>query len=154
MDFKMTNLTGLIGIFAMMAISLGMSENRQAIKWKPIAIAVGMQFILAILIAGIPKLGIKGPMNPLFQLANDAIGSILSHVDKGTDFLFGTLGHPEVIGSYIFAVKVLPTIVVFGGLFCFFLLMFNLLWMFCSIEPGKLSHGLDFQLLVPSLISG
>jgi nucleoside permease NupC len=107
MDFKMTNLTGFIGIFAMMAISLGMSENRQAIKWKPIAIAVGMQFILAILIAGIPKLGIKGPLNPLFKLANDAIGSILSHVDKGTDFLFGTLGHPEVIGSYIFAVKVL-----------------------------------------------
>ena len=141
----MTNLTGLIGIFAMMTISFGISENRRAIKWKPISIAVGMQFVLAILIAGIPKLGIKGPLNPLFQLANDAIAGILSHVDKGTDFLFGSLAHPEVIGSYIFAVKVLPTIV-------FFAAFMGILYHYGIMQ--KIVHGLSWVMYRFLNISG
>lgn len=112
----MTHLVGLIGILAMITLSLAMSENRKAVKWKPISIAILMQFVLALLIAGIPKLGISGPLSPLFKLANDMTMGILSHVDKGTDFIFGSLGKPEIIGSYIFAVKVLPTIVFFAAL--------------------------------------
>jgi CNT family concentrative nucleoside transporter len=111
----MANMTGLIGIAAMIGIAFLMSENRKAIIWKPIVIASFMQIVLALLITGIPKFGIQGPFAPLFQLANAGINNILSHVDKGGEFVFGNLVRPENIGGFIFAFKVLPTIIFFSA---------------------------------------
>lgn len=112
----MANMTGLVGIAAMIGIAFLLSENRRAIIWKPIWIAFLMQLVLAILITGIPKLGIPGPLAPLFQLANVGFDNILSHVDKGGEFVFGHLVHPEKIGGFIFAFKVLPTVIFFSAL--------------------------------------
>jgi len=112
----MEQFTGLIGIGLLILISYLMSENRKIIPWKTVFIAILMQVILAFLIAGIPYLGIKGPLHGFFNLANGAAMSLLSHVDKGSEFLFGPLMNVEKMGGYVFAVKVLPTIIFFSAL--------------------------------------
>jgi CNT family concentrative nucleoside transporter len=112
----MSQFIGIIGIAFMFGVAWLMSENRKAVPWKMVAMATLMQLVLGILIAGIPALNIKGPLNPFFSAANDAIISCLSFVDSGSKFVFGPLTQPEKIGDYIIAFKVLPTIIFFASL--------------------------------------
>jgi CNT family concentrative nucleoside transporter len=112
----MTQFAGILGILVMFGISWLVSENRKAIPWKTVGIATLMQLLLGLLIAGLPALGIKGPLSGFFNAANDAIIATLAFVDKGSGFVFGPLTQPEKIGDYIIAFKVLPTIIFFASL--------------------------------------
>ncbi|MEN9824799.1 MAG: hypothetical protein RI953_544 [Pseudomonadota bacterium] len=112
----MSQFSGVLGILFMIGICWIFSENRKAVPWKTIAIATAMQFILGISIAGIPALGIRGPLSGFFGAANDAIIATLAFVDKGSGFVFGPLTQPEKIGDYIIAFKVLPSIIFFASL--------------------------------------
>jgi CNT family concentrative nucleoside transporter len=112
----MTHFAGILGILFMFGAAWLVSENRKAVPWKTVGIATLMQLILGILIAGIPALGLKGPLSGFFKAANDAIIATLSFVDKGSGFVFGPLTQPEKIGDYIIAFKVLPSIIFFASL--------------------------------------
>jgi CNT family concentrative nucleoside transporter len=112
----MSHLVGLLGIIVMVGISCLLSENRRAIPWRVVGIATVMQVILGLLIAGVPALGIGGPLAGLFRIANDFVIGVLGYVDQGASFVFGPLVDSEKIGGYIFAVKVLPSIIFFSSL--------------------------------------
>ncbi|MEY3901911.1 MAG: hypothetical protein RL189_1217 [Pseudomonadota bacterium] len=112
----MSQYVGILGILFMIAVAWLISENRKAIPWKTVLIATLMQVFLGLLIAGLPALGIRGPLSGFFSAANDAIIATLSFVDKGSGFVFGPLTQPEKIGDYIIAFKVLPSIIFFASL--------------------------------------
>jgi len=112
----MSHFAGILGILFMFGVSWLVSENRRAVPWKTVGIATLMQFLLGILIAGIPAIGLKGPLSGFFSAANDAIIATLAFVDKGSGFVFGPLTQPEKIGDYIIAFKVLPSIIFFASL--------------------------------------
>lgn len=112
----MSHFAGILGILFMFGVSWLVSENRRAVPWKTVGIATLMQFLLGVLIAGIPAIGLKGPLSGFFSAANDAIIATLAFVDKGSGFVFGPLTQPEKIGDYIIAFKVLPSIIFFASL--------------------------------------
>ncbi len=103
-------MTGLLGVVVILLIAYLYSSNRKAIDWRLVGIGMLLQISLAVLVLGIPVLGITGPFRFLFLLANDAVIGILNFTNKGSEFVFGPLMDTQKIG-FVFAFQVLPTII-------------------------------------------
>lgn len=107
-------MTGLLGIFAFLGLAWLLSTNRKRISWRTVTTGLLLQVVFAILILGIPTIGLPGPLGPFFIWSNEAIMALISYSDEGTAFLFGPLADPSKAGGFIVAVKVLPTIIFFS----------------------------------------
>lgn len=110
MDFTLQLLRGFLGIALLLGICWLVSNNKKAINWRLVAIGIGMQFILAILILKVPFI------NSIFDFLAGAFATILQFSDDGAAFLFGNLVVDSNTFGYIFAVRVLPTIIFFSAL--------------------------------------
>ncbi len=115
-------LRGLLGIVVLLAICFVLSSNRKAINWKLVGIGVGLQVVLGVFILLVP-----GVSNIFDSIANFFV-AILNFSEAGAKFIFGDMlinGEIANIGSdgtnnplsvgYIFAFRVLPTIVFFSA---------------------------------------
>lgn len=114
---RLTSFAGLL-IFTLIAWGFGARKKvrekgatRRIILW-----GLGLQFIMAFLVIGIPALGIRAPLASLFELMNDIVVKILSFGDEGSRFLFGPLIDESKVGGFVMAFKVLPTIIFFSSL--------------------------------------
>lgn len=111
---------GLLGIVVMLGICYALSSNRRQINWRLVGVGIGIQFILAILILKVPF------VRAVFDYIASFFVVLLDFTDAGADFVFGSW--PEVAQvsdgmtgevftvGYIFAFKVLPTIIFFSAL--------------------------------------
>lgn len=101
---------GVLGMAVLIFISFLFSANRKAIKWKTVAIGLGLQLLIAI---GVLKV-------PFVQYAFEKIGqvfvSILDFTRAGSQFLFEGLVVDMDTFGFIFAFQVLPTIIFFSAL--------------------------------------
>lgn len=111
----MESLQSLLGIIAFIGIAYALSSNKKHISLKFILKALGLQFAMAILLIGIPRLGLGAPLFFIFDWANSFITSVLFFTEKGTEFVFGTLADQEKTG-FVFAIQVLPSIIFFSSL--------------------------------------
>ncbi len=111
----MERLFAFIGIFVFLGFLYALSEERKKINWRLIISGLLFQFVLALLILGIPAAGIPGFGSFFFEYANAAIMKILQFTDYGSAFLFGPLVDVDKFG-FIIALKVLPTIIFFSSL--------------------------------------
>ncbi|MBP7949598.1 MAG: hypothetical protein KA004_08070 [Verrucomicrobiales bacterium] len=110
-------IRGLVGIFVLIAIAWAFSLNRRQINWRTIAGGLVLQLMLA---AAFFKFG------SWTQLAIDPVARFFADVtrfsDKGAQMLFGPFiddaAMQKLFGSqfYIFAFRVLPTIIFFSAL--------------------------------------
>ncbi|HMQ47015.1 MAG TPA: nucleoside transporter C-terminal domain-containing protein [Saprospiraceae bacterium] len=119
MEFFIGLLRGLLGIFVLLGICYGLSSNRKAINWRLVGVGMGLQFILA--------LAIKIPLvKILFDGMAQFFVVVLDFTEAGADFVLGNWpdvaqvsdgasGDVITVG-YIFAFKVLPTIIFFSAL--------------------------------------
>ncbi|MBO6515914.1 MAG: NupC/NupG family nucleoside CNT transporter [Bacteroidia bacterium] len=118
---------GLFGLAILIAIAFIFSKNRRSINWKLVGTGIGLQLILALLIFKVPG------VDKAFGMVATGFTKLLSFTDDGAKFVFGTwpdmtklfavetnaageiveVGH--VVG-FVFAFKVLPTIVFFSAL--------------------------------------
>lgn len=105
---------GILGIALFTGILYLFSENRKAVDFKLVGGALGVQFVLALLVLGVPALGIPGVFYFVFNWANSVILKVLTYADVGSEFLFGPLINGEM--GFVLAFKVLPTIVFFSSL--------------------------------------
>lgn len=112
----MGRFTAFVGIFVFLGIAYLLSNNRKAISKRVVFWGMGLQFIFAILVLGVPALNIPGPLSGLFILANDGFAKVISFTNEGSNFIFGFLNKPESGDKFIFAVSVLPTIIFFSSL--------------------------------------
>jgi CNT family concentrative nucleoside transporter len=97
-------LSGLLGIFTILAIAYLFSANRKAIKLKTVAWGLGLQFLSAVLV-------LRTTMGQnAFAWIGSQIARLLAFARFGSSFVFGQLGTP---GNTIalFAFQVLPTII-------------------------------------------
>ena len=101
---------GFIGIFAILFVAFLFSKNKRKINLRLVGSALAMQFALAafILKTSVGKY-IFSTMAKVFQ-------KLYQFADKGTEFIFGNLANPMESWGYIFALKVVPTIIFFGAL--------------------------------------
>lgn len=112
----MERFVGFFGIFILLAITYLLSNAKTAINWRTIAGGLLLQVVFALMIIGVPSLGISGPLSPLFELANSLTNTLISYSDAGASFLFGPLVNPEKQGGLVIAFKILPTIIFFSAL--------------------------------------
>ena len=108
-------MQAIFGVLVFVALAYLFSENKRAIAWRAVALGVGLQFVLAVLLLKIPLVS-----QLLFGL-NQFVVAIEAATTAGTVFLFGYLGGGEppfdiaaADVPYLFAFRVLPQVIVFS----------------------------------------
>lgn len=101
----------LLGLIVFTGICMLFSTKRKAIRWRTVGGALGLQFLLAVLI-------LKAPfVQEGFAAVARGFVRVIGYTDYGSEFLFGSFvmgGEmaPELIN---FAFRILPTIVFFSA---------------------------------------
>ncbi len=100
---------GLLGVLALLALALLLSENRKAVSWRLVVAGCALQFVIAALCLKVP-----GVVDVFDALAR-GFTKIISFADEGTRFLFGNAADASQPWGFIFAIKVLPIIIFFAA---------------------------------------
>ncbi len=100
---------GLFGLAVLIGITWLFSNNKRAVDWKLIATGIALQIGFAALVLLVPG------GRDVFDLLGRGFVRILSFVNEGSGFIFGSLMNTETYG-FIFAFQVLPTIIFFAAL--------------------------------------
>lgn len=100
----MPNFISLGGILFIVTIAWLCSTARWQVKWKPVLVGFGLQFLLALFILKFP------PGRQLFQWLGAGVTALLDFAKQGSGFVFGPLTDISKHG-FIFAFQVLPTII-------------------------------------------
>jgi len=123
MDLMMDIFRGAIGVFSMILCCYALSSNRKAIDWKLVTGGLALQFILAIAILQVPFI------YSTFDWIADRFVDLLNYTEEGSRFIFGQWPDEAFIQAtdfssgkqvahkvgYVFAFKVLPTVVFFSA---------------------------------------
>ncbi|OOF69710.1 NupC/NupG family nucleoside CNT transporter [Rodentibacter caecimuris] len=102
-------LKSIGGMAILLFIAFLLSNNRKAINFRTVIGAFAIQIGLAALILYEPH-----GQQALISVSN-AVSKVIEYGNEGIAFVFGPLSNPNNFG-FIFAVKVLPTIVFFSAL--------------------------------------
>ena len=105
----MDYLRGLLGLVFLIGFLFLLSNNRKAIDWKLVAVALAMQFILGLSILKIPA------VRNVFDKVSSVFLYVIDYTQEGSKQVFGGLLNNDSVG-YVFAVNVLPTIIFFSAL--------------------------------------
>ncbi|MDO5571921.1 MAG: nucleoside transporter C-terminal domain-containing protein [Bacteroidales bacterium] len=100
---------GVLGMITILLIAFAFSKNRKAIDWKVVLIGLAIQVGLAIGVLYVPFI------KAFFEIIAAMFVKVMDFTAAGADFVFGSLLDTSKIG-YIFAFKVLPTIIFFSAL--------------------------------------
>ncbi len=123
MEFIINFARGILGLMALLGICYTFSRNRKAINWRLVAGGIALQFILCISILKVPF------VYAIFQLIADGFVNLLTFTQAGATFIFGSWPEETWVQSmdfstgervvykvgYMFAFKVLPTVVFFSA---------------------------------------
>ncbi|WP_245917664.1 NupC/NupG family nucleoside CNT transporter [Aureitalea marina] len=100
---------GLIGMVFLLLVAYLLSSNRRAINWKLVLTGLSLQLAFAVLVLQVDV------VSDAFDWLSDKIVKFLNFSEEGAEFLFGGLVTNEDTFGYIFAFRVLPTIVFFSA---------------------------------------
>jgi len=110
-------MRGLLGILFLLTLAWILSEKRSSIRWRPIAIGTGLQFLLALLLLKLP------PFKSLFLLLNQLALALEKATQNGTAVVFGFLGGGQLPyaetapgASFVLATRALPLVLVISAL--------------------------------------
>ena len=107
----MSLFMSLVGMAVLLAIAVLLSSNRKAITLRTVGGAFAIQFSLGAFILYVPW------GQELLRGFSDAVSNVINYGNDGTEFLFGNLVNFSVEGlGFIFAFKVLPTLIFFSAL--------------------------------------
>lgn len=107
-------LVSVVGALVMVGLAIAVSRNRKAIRWRPVAWGIALQWIAAIVLLRLPA------GRTALEAAAAGVQTVLDRSYAGSSFVFGELGLPRGGGSglgVVFAFQVLPTIVFVASLF-------------------------------------
>lgn len=120
MDLLISILRGGLGIVVLLGICYLLSNDRKAINWRLVGVGTSMQMIMAILILKVPFIRV------IFDFIAKFFVVILDFTQAGADFVLGAWPDSAIITDgisgdvftvgYVFAFKVLPTIIFFSAL--------------------------------------
>jgi len=100
---------GLFGLAVLIGITWLFSNNRRAVDWKLVGTGITLQIGFAALVLLVPG------GRDVFDWLGHGFVRILSFVNEGSNFIFGSLMNTDTYG-FIFAFQVLPTIIFFSSL--------------------------------------
>lgn len=105
----MSNLIGLVGIVAILAIAFAFSSNRKAINLRVVGAAFALQVVIAIIVL------YTNWGSLAIDKMSTGVQSIIDFSQAGIAMVFGPLADLDIVG-FSFAVKVLPVIIFFSAL--------------------------------------
>lgn len=110
-DKLMSNniLRGLIGILSLILICFVLSKNRKAINWQLVITGILLQVVFALGVLKVPLVRI------IFSSISGFFVAVLDFTSQGAQFLFGDLVTNTTTFGFIFAFKVLPTVIFFSA---------------------------------------
>ncbi len=100
---------GILGIVIMLGICYLLSSDRKSISWRVVIVGMAFQFVLAGLLLYVPF------VSGIFDKVAEGFTKFLGYSEAGAFFLFGDLAAPNSSLGYIFAFRVLPTILFFSA---------------------------------------
>jgi len=100
---------GMIGIVFILGLCFVLSANKREIDWKLVATGLGLQILFAVLVLKVPAIAY------VFDWVSNKVVDFLNVSEAGADFVFGNLIDVNSSLGYIFAFKVLPTIIFFSA---------------------------------------
>jgi concentrative nucleoside transporter, CNT family len=100
---------GILGIIIMLGVCYLLSSDRKSISWRVVIVGMGFQFLLAGLLLYVPF------VSDVFDKVAEGFTKFLGYSEEGAIFLFGNLASPKSTLGYIFAFRVLPTILFFSA---------------------------------------
>lgn len=114
MEIMFSKMMSVVGILVFVGVCIALSTNRGEIRLRIIGWGIGLQVCFAILILGIPMIGLPGLLQPIFTLVTEFFNALLTYTQAGTKFLFGSFTGDE--HGFVFALAALPTIVFLSSL--------------------------------------
>lgn len=129
----MERLQPVIGLAVMIGLLYAFSTNRRAVRWRIVAWGLALQFCFALLVLR-TDVGHR-----VFEGINQAFVKVIEATDRGASFVFGDMGQRDEVPvsevtrgdgdkllfldtryvartGYVFAFRVLPTIIFFSAL--------------------------------------
>ncbi|MFN4162700.1 MAG: NupC/NupG family nucleoside CNT transporter, partial [Stenotrophomonas sp.] len=100
---------GLFGLVVLIGIAWLFSNNKRAVDWRLVVTGITLQIAFAAVVLLVPG------GRDVFDALGKGFVKILSFVNEGSGFIFGSLMNTEQFG-FIFAFQVLPTIIFFSAL--------------------------------------
>jgi CNT family concentrative nucleoside transporter len=100
---------GILGMVFLLLVCFLLSSNRKKINWRLVLTGLALQLVFAVLVLKVDVVA------QAFDWASDKVVKFLNFSEKGAEFLFGGLVTDMDTFGYIFAFKVLPTIVFFSA---------------------------------------
>jgi len=105
-------------MLVMVAAAYALSEERKQIQWKTVAVAIGLQFVIAAVLLKLPE------TRAVFVILNAMVQTLEKATQAGTGFVFGYLGGAQppfgLAGTggstYVLAFRGLPIILVASAL--------------------------------------
>jgi len=109
MDVLLNLLRGLFGMSVLLLIIYLLSENRRAISWRTVGMAIVLQFTFAALVLYF------SPARAAIEWIGGRFIDLLAFTNAGVSLLFGSLADKSRHGV-VFAVMILPSIIFFSAL--------------------------------------
>jgi CNT family concentrative nucleoside transporter len=100
---------GAIGMVFLVLVAYLLSANRRRIDWRLVFSGLALQLLFAVLVLKVAL------VSDAFDWLSNKIVTFLNFSEQGAEFLFGGLVTNEDSFGYIFAFRVLPTIVFFSA---------------------------------------
>ncbi len=111
----MSLFMSLVGMVVLLAIAFAFSSNRKAINFRTVGGAFAIQFALGAFVLYVPW------GRDLLNGFSNGVSNVIAYGNDGTSFLFGGLVSDKMFevfggGGFIFAFRVLPTLIFFSAL--------------------------------------
>ena len=110
MDILINTGRGILGLISLVGICYLLSRDRRAINWRLVGSGIGLQLAFALLVLKVPGV----------SWAFDQFASVFTYIiqwsENGAQFLFGDLATGNKGYGYIFAFRVLPTVMFYSAL--------------------------------------
>lgn len=100
---------GLVGLMFLVLMGYLLSSNRRRIDWRLVGTGLILQLVFALLVLKVDRVALG------FDWLSQQVVTFLNFSEKGAEFLFGGLVNNQDTFGYIFAFKVLPTVVFFSA---------------------------------------
>ena len=100
---------GVIGLGFLILMGYLLSSNRRRIDWNLVGTGLLLQMVFALLVLKVDRVAQS------FDWLSQQVVTFLNFSEKGAEFLFGGLVNNQETFGYIFAFKVLPTVVFFSA---------------------------------------
>ena len=98
-----------MGLSFLVLVGFLLSSNRRRIDWRLVGTGLLLQVVFAVLVLKVDRVAQS------FDWLSQQVVTFLNFSEKGAEFLFGGLVNNQDTFGYIFAFKVLPTVVFFSA---------------------------------------